>query len=66
MSIQRHFLYASQFEKLRDRIFEFIRDGKLTVTLDWNRSPTSVDSPQDKFIYVLSGDYVDEILPFIN
>ena len=66
MSIQRHFLYASQFEKLRDRIFELIRDGKLTVTLDWNRSPTSVDSPQDKFIYVLSGDYVDEILPFIN
>ena len=66
MSIQRHFLYASQFEKLRDKIFELIRDEKLIVTLDWNRSPTSVDSPQDKFIYVLSGEYIDEILPLLN
>ena len=45
------FLYRNQYEANIESIRQLIRDGKISVTVDYNRSGWRSDTPADGMIY---------------
>lgn len=44
-------IYGSEFHKYRDKLYEGIKDGLLTVRLDYNRVSWPILRPEDCIIY---------------